>query len=296
MANKKNKIAVSQGVNPRRRQVINTYAVAADLEIIEFDLDENGCTVVDDSLLSECSAIVIQQPNFLGVIEDLQAIKGKLPKKCHLDVSFDPVSTGILETPGVCGADIAVGEGLGCGIPLYSGGPALGFMAVSKKLMRKIPGRIVGRTKDVDGKDAFVLTLQAREQHIRRSQAASNICSNQALCALASTVYFSLIGANGLKKLAELEFHKAHEAKRVLLEKAGCEDVFDTPFFNEFVVKFKKPVAEINKHLLKSGIRGGFDLSSDYPELGNAMLIAVTEMVSTEDIEEFAVKAGEINK
>jgi glycine dehydrogenase subunit 1 len=295
-ANRKPKVAVSRGVNPRRRNVVKTYASAADIEYIEFDLDENGRTVIDDALLLECSALVVQQPNFLGVIEDLDALKSRIPQKCHFDVAFDPISTGLLKTPGACGADIAVGEGLGCGLPVYSGGPALGYMAVSNKLMRKIPGRIVGRTKDVDGKDAFVLTLQAREQHIRRSQAASNICSNQALCALASTVYFSLLGAQGLKDMAHLEFHKAHEAKRLLLEKGGCEEVYETPFFNEFSVKLKKPVSEVNAHLLKSGIRGGYDLSSDYPELGNAMLVAVTELISSEDIEEFAAKVGEVNK
>mgnify|MGYP006279125993 CR=1 FL=1 len=291
--NRKKRVALSKGVNPRRRRVVKTYADAAGLEILDFDL-KDGRTVLGDAL-DDFAAVVIENPNFLGVIEDLDSIKARLPKKCHLIVSFDPISIGLLDPPGRKGADIAVGEGLGCGLPLNAGGPGLGFMAVSKKLMRKIPGRIVGRAKDVDGQDAFVLTLQAREQHIRRSGASSNICTNQALCALAASVYFSSLGAGGLKDLASLEFHRAHNCRRFLIDRGSCRSPFNAPFFNEFPVIVDKPVAQINEELEKEGMVGGYDLSEDYPELGNSMLVAVTETVGLEDIERFVTKVGEIN-
>ena len=292
--NRKNKIALSKGVHPRRRRVVKTYADAAGLEIVELDLVD-GKTKLDSMNLDDCSALVVQQPNFVGTIESLDEVKAALPKKCHLIVSFDPIATGLLKTPGQQGADIVVGEGIGCGLRLNAGGPGVGFMAVSKKLMRKIPGRIVGRAKDIDGKDAFVLTLQAREQHIRRAQASSNICSNQALCALASAVYFSSLGATGLRELASLEFHRAHRTQRLLVEKAGCKVPFEAPFFNEFPIVFKKPVAQINEGLRKAGIVGGYDLSGYYPEMGNAMLVAVTETITLEDIDKFVEKVGELN-
>ena len=292
--NRKKKVVLSKGVNPRRRRVVKTYADAADIEVVELDLAD-GLTKMDSQSFDDCAALVVEQPNFLGAIEDLAAIKAALPKKCHLIVSFDAISTGLLKTPGELGADIVVGEGTGCGLHLNAGGPGVGFMAVSKKLMRKIPGRIVGRAKDIDGKDAFVLTLQAREQHIRRAQASSNICTNQALCALATAVYFSSLGATGLKELAELEFHRAHHMQKLLVEKARCKTPISAPFFNEFVIELNKPVAEVNEALAKEGIVGGYDLSADYPSLGNAMLVAVTETVTLEDIDLFVRKVGELN-
>jgi len=285
------KVALSRGVHPRRRRVVATYAAAAGVELVELPL-QDGRTVFDGAVLADVAAVVVQQPNFLGVIEDLPACKGTLGKKTHLIASFDPVSVGLLDSPGAAGADIVVGEGTGCGLRLNAGGPGLGFMAVSNKLMRKIPGRIVGRTVDVDGRPAFVLTLQAREQHIRRAQASSNICSNQALCALASTVYFSSLGATGIRRLAELEFHRAHYARRNLLAKAGCRAPFDAPFFNEFPVVLPRPVADVAADLAAAGFVPGLSLADDYPELGNAMLLAVTETVTVEDIDRFVAKVG----
>jgi len=207
-------ILVSQGVNPRHREVLATYLKAADLEMVLVGLSEDGRTAVPSTTQwKESAGFIFAQPNYLGIIEDIASFAREKQTSC-LIVDANPIALGLLAPPGKLGADIVVGDGINLGNPLSFGGPGLGYLAVSGKLMRKIPGRIVGKTVDVDGKEAYVLTLQAREQHIRRQRAASNICSNQALTALAATVYLSLLGKQGLAKVARTCYHNAHYLAR----------------------------------------------------------------------------------
>jgi glycine dehydrogenase subunit 1 len=198
------------------------------------------------------------------------------------------LSLGLLKPPGQYGADIVVGDAQPLGIAPSFGGPHCGYFATTKALMRRIPGRIVGQTVDENGKRGFVLTLQAREQHIRRDKATSNICSNQALLALAASVYMSALGKQGMQDVARLNLQKAHYAKERLSQVEGIEIAFSQPFFNEFVVKLPHPVSEVNRKLLEQGIIGGYDLGRDYPELANHMLIAVTEVRTKEEIDMLA--------
>lgn len=285
---RKDKIVISETVGPQHREVLETYAHLQDLEIVVVKMNE-GSTDIEDlkaKVDEDTAAVIVQSPNFFGVIEDLEAIEkvAHSQKKTMFITSIDPISMGVLKTPGSIGADIVVGEGQALGIPLAYGGPYLGFMATTKKHMRKLPGRIVGQTIDADGKRAFVLTLQAREQHIRRDKATSNICSNQGLNALAATVYLSTMGKEGLKEVAMQSTQKAHYAQKKLIE-AGYKPLFDKPFFKEFAVVSDKPVDQVNDGLLKEGILGGYNIGKDYPQYENASLYAVTEKRTKEEID-----------
>jgi glycine dehydrogenase subunit 1 len=200
-------------------------------------------------------------------------------------VAVNPIALGLLKTPGEMGADIVVGEGQPLGIPLSFGGPYLGFFTTRKQYIHKMAGRLVGETMDNRGQRAFVLTLTAREQHIKRERAISNICSNEGLMALAAALYLSLLGQTGLRQVAELCYHKAHYAAERISKIKGFSLCFDAPFFHEFSVCCPRLVAEINDHLLEHGILGGYDLGQDYPALKDHMLIAVTEMNSREEID-----------
>jgi glycine dehydrogenase subunit 1 len=202
-----------------------------------------------------------------------------------LAIAINPIALGLLTPPGEFGADIVTGEGQPLGLPLSFGGPYLGIFATRQEYVRKMAGRLVGETIDNRGQRAYVLTLTAREQHIRREKATSNICSNQGLMALASTVYMSLLGKKGLQQVANLCYQKAHYAAQQIARLPGLKLATDIPFFHEFIVRCPRPVSEINEELLEYGILGGYDLSQEYPELGNCMLIAVTEMISKEDID-----------
>jgi glycine dehydrogenase subunit 1 len=210
-------------------------------------------------------------------------------------MSVNPIALGLFKTPGELGADIVVGEGQPLGIPLNFGGPYLGIFATRKELVRKISGRLVGETVDSNGKRAYVLTLTAREQHIRREKATSNICTNQGLLALTAALYLSLLGKQGLRQVAELCYHKAHYAARSIAKLPGYSLCYDDPFFNEFVICCPKPVAEINPNLLDQGILGGYDLGQVDPILGNHMLVAVTEKNTREQIDEFCLALGEVS-
>src|SRR5690625_1197610 len=255
-----------------------------DLDHLRRELDENTASVV------------IQYPNFFGNIEPLKKINKliKTQKRTMFVVSSNPLSLGYLTPPGDFGADIVVGDTQVFGIPAQFGGPHCGYFATTKQLMRKVPGRLVGQTVDEEGVRGFVLTLQAREQHIRRDKATSNICSNQALNALASSVAMTSIGKQGMKHMAILNMQKTHYAKQLLAE-SQLPIVFTGPFFNEIVVKLKSPVIEVNKQLRKKGIIGGYDLGKTYSSLHNHMLIAVTEIRSKEEIERFVQELGDIN-
>jgi len=290
-------IIMPQTIHPHYRDVFRTYAVDRGYEL-KYSAIADGVTdlaELEKSVGKSVAAVVIQSPNFFGSIEDLKSVAQIVHAQgAYLIAVVDPISLGMLEAPGVLGADIVVGEGQGMGIAPSFGGPYLGFFATTEKLMRKIPGRIVGQTVDSEGDRGFVLTLQAREQHIRREKATSNICSNEALCALAAAIYLSSLGKEGFRQVAGLSLQKAHYAQQQLTNIKGCEQVFTAPFFKEFVVRLSKPVTEVNEALFMDGIIGGLDLGKFYPELTNCMLLCITENRSKADIDRLVSRMGAI--
>lgn len=294
---KKNKIVVSKGLHYQALQVLHTYAkTRKEFEIVEIDLDG---TVTDLNKLEQAvdddtAAVAVQYPNFYGSIEDLEKIHSFVEDKKALFIVYaNPLALGLLTPPGTFGADIVVGDTQPFGIPAQFGGPHCGYFATTKKLMRKVPGRLVGQTQDDEGNRGFVLTLQAREQHIRRDKATSNICSNQALNALASSIAMSALGKQGIYDIAVQNFEHANYAKQQFINR-GFE-VLEGTSFNEFVVKFDKPIQQINKELVKQNIIGGFDLGVVSNNFKNHMLIAVTELRTKDEIDTFVEKAGELN-
>ncbi|OZH10761.1 aminomethyl-transferring glycine dehydrogenase subunit GcvPA [Staphylococcus aureus] len=294
---KKNKIVVSKGLHYQALQVLHTYAkTRKEFEVVEIDLDG---TVTDLKKLEaavddETAAVAVQYPNFYGSIEDLEKIQSFIEDKKALFIVYaNPLALGLLTPPGSFGADIVVGDTQPFGIPAQFGGPHCGYFATTKKLMRKVPGRLVGQTQDDEGNRGFVLTLQAREQHIRRDKATSNICSNQALNALASSIAMSALGKQGIYDIAVQNIEHANYAKQQFIKK-GFE-VLDGTSFNEFVVKFDKPIQQINEELVKYNIIGGFDLGVVSDDFKNHMLIAVTELRTKDEIDTFVEKAGELN-
>jgi glycine dehydrogenase subunit 1 len=282
------KIIVARSVHPEYRQVLRTYSWANGYTVIELPYEVSGqidLNALQNQLDDQVAAVLIQSPNFFGVIEDVALVVDAAHKKGSLLVAgfTDGTSLGILQPAGTAGADFVVGEGQSFGNPLNYGGPYLGIFAAKEKFMRRIPGRLVGATVDKNGQRGFVLTLQTREQHIRREKATSNICSNEALCALAAGVYLAALGKN-LKRLAELNIYKAQYLKNNLLELTGWKEVFSAPVYNEFVLSCPDS-KKVNKKLKKQEIIGGYELHKDYPELKNALLFCATEMVSKEDID-----------
>jgi glycine dehydrogenase subunit 1 len=238
-------------------------------------------------LIDETTALVIvQYPDFFGRIYDYTPLAEKVHQVGGmLAVAVNPIALGLLKPPGEFGADIVTGEGQPLGIPLSFGGPYLGIFATKKEYVRKMAGRLVGETIDNRGQRAYVLTLTAREQHIRREKATSNICTNQGLMALASAVYMSLLGKHGMRQVSELCYHKAHYTATQITALIKYQLGSEAPFFNEFAIHCPKPVAEINELLLDNGVLGGYDLGQDYPSLTNYMLVAVTEMNTKEEID-----------
>lgn len=294
---KRQEVLVARTVHPENREVLETYARFKDLKIREAGYRDGQLDTeeLQQMITPATAAVIVQSPNFFGIIEDLGAIAEIAQKnKSLFIVSTDPISLGILKPPGELGADIVVGEGQSLGNPLSFGGPYLGFFAAREKLLRKMPGRIVGETRDKNGKRSFTLTIQTREQHIRREKATSNICSNQALNALAATIYLTLMGKEGLKKTALLSLQKAHYAYNSLISAEGFDPVFNAPFFKEFIVKSTVPPQELNRLLLESGIIGGYPLVESYPELENGWLVAVTEKRTREEIDFLVETAGGI--
>lgn len=294
---KKNKIVVSKGLHYQALQVLHTYAkTRKEFEVVEIDL--NG-TITDLQKLEQAidddtAAVAVQYPNFYGSIEDLEKINSLIADKKALFIVYaNPLALGLLTPPGTFGADIVVGDTQPFGIPTQFGGPHCGYFATTKKLMRKVPGRLVGQTQDDEGNRGFVLTLQAREQHIRRDKATSNICSNQALNALASSIAMSALGKQGMYDIAVQNLKHVNYAKQLFKHK-GFE-VLDGNSFNEFVVKFDEPIKEVNLKLADQGIIGGFDLSEVSDDFNNHMLVAVTELRTKEEIDNFVQKAGELN-
>ena len=294
---KKNKIVVSKGLHYQALQVLHTYAkTRKEFEVVEIDLDG---TVTDLKKLEaavddDTAAVAVQYPNFYGSIEDLEKIHSFIEDKKALFIVYaNPLALGLLTPPGSFGADIVVGDTQPFGIPAQFGGPHCGYFATTKKLMRKVPGRLVGQTQDDEGNRGFVLTLQAREQHIRRDKATSNICSNQALNALASSIAMSALGKQGIYDIAVQNIEHANYAKQQFIKK-GFE-VLDGTSFNEFVVKFDNQIQQVNEELVKYNIIGGFDLGVVSDDFKNHMLIAVTELRTKDEIDTFVEKAGELN-
>lgn len=288
-ATKKNKIIISKTVNPESIEVLKTYSKVKGIEIVEVDhkegvTDIEGLKKVVDN---ETAAVIVQNPNFFGIIEDVSEIEKVThsSKKAKLIMSVDPISLGILKSPGELGADIAVGEGQAMGNSISFGGPHLGFMASTKSLMRKLPGRIVGKTVDVDGKEGYVLTLQAREQHIRRDKATSNICSNQGLNALAAAVYLCTLGKQGIREVALQSAQKAHYAFNEITKSGKYKAVFNKPFFKEFVIENNIDNKTVNERLLQNGILGGYDLGKAFIQYDNKILYCVTEKRTKQEID-----------
>lgn len=294
---KKNKIVVSKGLHYQALQVLNTYSkIREQYEVVTVDLDGTVTDLkkLEAAIDDETAAVAVQYPNFYGSIEDLEAIQTLIADKKALFIVYaNPLSLGLLTPPGEFGADIVVGDTQVFGIPTQFGGPHCGYFATTKKLMRKIPGRLVGQTTDDEGNRGFVLTLQAREQHIRRETATSNICSNQALNTLASSIAMSALGKQGLQEIAVQNMENANYAKKEF--KNNGFTVLDGISYNEFVVRFDRSIAEVNRALLDEGIIGGFDLSVVDDTFENHMLVAVTELRTKEEIDTFVQKAGEIN-
>jgi len=294
---KRKEIVVSKSVNPETRRVLDTYCRFRDINVVEVELDE-GVTSAEDlkSKISDKTAgVIVQSPNFFGIIEELDDIREAITdKKTKYIVYTDLIALGILKTPGESGADIVVGDAQSFGCGLAYGGPYLGFMATTKKLIRKMPGRIVGESIDQDGKRCYVLTLQAREQHIRRYKATSNICSNHALNALGATIHMSLLGKKGLEEMATQCFHKANYAMKRIVETGKYKLKYNRPFFREFAVEGISSFDLVDEKLMDAGILGGYHLGADYSDLENTSLICVTEKRSRSEIDELAKRMGEI--
>jgi glycine dehydrogenase subunit 1 len=295
---KRNKIVLSPTLHPQHRQVIHTYTQGMSLESSGEDAPLGDMAALSSQIDGRTACVLVQNPDFLGRLycpAEMQALaEATHAVGAQMVVSVDPISLGLFTPPGEYGADIVVGDGQALGNGLSFGGPYLGFFAVRREDVRKSSGRIVGQTVDTEGRRGFVLTLSTREQHIRREKASSNICSNQALNALAAGIYLAAMGKHGLRAVAELCYQKAHFAARLIGGLDDYEVVSFGPFFKEFVVRCPSPVRGINELLLDEyGIVGGYDLGQEYPTLTNHMLICVTEMNSRDDIEALAEGLGE---
>ena len=291
---KRKKILLSETVHPEYRKVIQTYLDPDQEEIILIPYKkEEGRTderKLLDRLDGKVSSVVIQNPNFLGVIEDLHSMADKVHEAGGLMiVGFtESVAHGILTPPGEEGADIVAGEGQSFGIPLSYGGPYLGIFTTREKFVRNMPGRLVGETVDLEGKRGFVLTLATREQHIRREKATSNICTNEGLCALMATIFLSCLGKQGLKELALMNLSKAEYAKKIASQIDRCHLVFSSPTFNEFVLKIPGEPERVLEKLKGKKILGGIPLGRFYPEMNHYLLVTVTEMNTREEIDRWA--------
>ncbi len=284
---KKRKVAVSRLIHPLYRQVVRTYFEPTGYQVIELPYLKNGLTdLAGLDELNDLAAVAVQSPNFFGCIENLKEAGEKIHNKDALFITCftEALSYGLLRNPGSQDADIVCGEGQSLGIPRSFGGPALGMLAGRKKYMRSLPGRLVGKTKDLDGKRGFVLTLATREQHIRREKATSNICTNNSLCALAAAIYMASVGGTGIKKLAGLNHDKAEYLKQEL-KKAGSKIIFESPTFNEFVVEFPEGFDSVYDRLLEKKIVAGLPLTEYYPELTGHYLLCVTETMSKNDMD-----------
>jgi glycine dehydrogenase subunit 1 len=301
---KSSRMLVPRSVNPTYRLCTEAIAGTQGITLQAVDYDPlTGCTLLDALRPYEgqdITAVVLQQPNFFGQLEDVDAVADWARAQGALLIAVvNPVSLALLKPPGEWGgrgADIACGEGQPLGVPLSSGGPYFGFLTTRMEHIRQMPGRIVGRTLDLDGRSGFTLTLQAREQHIRRGKATSNICTNQGLLMTAATIYMTLLGPSGLERVATACIARTTELVQALGRIAGVSEVFEGPRFHEAVIRLDRPVQPVLTALAKSGIVGGYDLSRDFPELGNALLVCATETRTSEDIARYATTLAEALK
>jgi len=296
---KRKKVVVSPTVHPQYRAVIRTYTQGMELEVAgdnpNADLDSQPDELTN-LIDTNTSLVIVQYPDFFGRVYDYtKLIEAAHEKGALVCVVANPTALGLFKTPGSMGADIVVGDGQPLGIPMWYGGPSVGFFTTRKQYVHKMAGRLVGETVDNKGQRAYVLTLTAREQHIKRERATSNICTNQGLIALGTAVYLSLLGKKGLRQVAELCYQKAHYAAAQLSQIDGMGLCFTEPFFHEFALCVNRPVEEVNAHLLEHGIIGGYDLGQDYPALKDHMLVAVTEMNKKEDIDTFVEVLSEVS-
>ena len=293
----RSEVLISRAVHPEYRQVVETYTSRLGIRIVEVPFDRTGATdpaAVKGRLTKKTSCLILQNPNFFGVVEDLKAF-AKLThdqEALYIVAVAEPVSLGIVKPPGECGADIVIGEGQGLGTGMNYGGPAVGFFATREKFMRHMPGRLVGETEDREGRTGYVLTLATREQHIRREKATSNICTSESLIANMSAMYMVTMGPQGMRDVALLNLRKAAYAKERLAKVRGFNLRFTGPTFNEFVLRTKKKPGEILKGLLKRQIIGGLDLGRFYPELKDCLLVCVTEQNSRPEIDALAKALG----
>ncbi len=297
-ANKQSKskrILMPRAVSPLYRAAVRAIVTMQDIELVEVDFNKTGGQIELGSLKpyegQDFAALVIPMPNFFGVLEDVDALTDWAhANKILVIAQVNPMALAILTPPGEWGekgADIVVGEAQPFGIPLSSGGPYVGFVATKMEFIRQMPGRIIGRTVDLEGKPGFALTLQAREQHIRRAKATSNICTNQGLAMTAATIYLSLLGPEGLEKVALNCHHNIRELTQEVSKLGDIERVFNRPVFHEKVLRLNKPVAAVLAKMAELGVLGGYDLSADYPELGNALLVCTTETKTAADIQRY---------
>ncbi|MCH9643233.1 MAG: aminomethyl-transferring glycine dehydrogenase subunit GcvPA [Gammaproteobacteria bacterium] len=289
------RVLVPTTIHPAYRKVLQTVLKHQDIFLEDVPYcSKQGNLVVDalDNINPEgLAAAIIPQPNFFGVLEEVDALTQKLRRLNALTIALvNPTAMALLKEPGSwggVGADIVCGEGQPLGVPLMSGGPYFGFMCCRQEHVRQLPGRIVGRTHDDKGQEGFVLTLQAREQHIRRSKATSNICTNQGLLVTAATIYMSLMGPEGLRDIAATSHHSAAQLKENLMSIDGVEAVFDGPMFHEFVIRLSKPVELVQQDLAEQGLQAGYNLKQDFPELGDSLLVCVTETKTALDLERY---------
>ena len=295
---KRKKVILSPTLHPQYREVVRTYTQGMGLEIVGDQAGDPDFHALLDMCEQTTACVVVQNPDFLGNVHSPKEMQD-LADAVHacgalLAVATDPISLGLFTPPGQYGADIVMGEGQSLGIPISFGGPYLGFFTMREKDVRKSAGRIAGETVDLDGERGYVLTLSTREQHIKRARATSNICSNQALMALRAAIYMAVMGKQGLRSVAEQCYHKAQYAATKISMIPGYEIVNKGPFFKEFVVRCPAPVEDVKAHLLLEwGIIPGYDLTQDYPELGECLLVCVTEMNTAEEIDALAEALAE---
>jgi glycine dehydrogenase subunit 1 len=290
-SNNRRRFVISRGVHPHSRETLRTHAHAWGMEVVEAPLHE-GATQLPE-LTDEVSAVIVQQPNFLGAVEDLaQIAQATHDAGALLIAACDPLPLALLKTPGECGVDIVVGEGQTLGNRLDFGGPSFGFFAASQALMRRMPGRIAGETKDIDGKRGFVLTLQTREQHIRREKATSNICTAQALNALAGVIYLSWLGRRGIVELAELMLQRTAYARERLTSIDGVSELHHQPVVRELAIKLSAPVGAVVARCREQGVNPGYPLGREYPEHAGGLLVAITERRTKADIDRLAGVLG----
>jgi glycine dehydrogenase subunit 1 len=287
LTNGRERIVISRGVHPHSRETLRTLARGWGVEVIEAPM-RDGVTELPP-LLEDVGAVIVQQPNFFGVVEDLSALSSAAHEVGALSIcACDPLPLGLLKAPGDCGVDIAVGEGQSLGNRLDFGGPSFGFFVATEALTRRMPGRIAGETRDVDGKRGFVLTLQTREQHIRRERATSNICTAQALNALAGVIYLSWLGRRGIVELAELMVQRTAYARECLGAIDGVSLVHDRPVVREFAIALEAPVERVIAECRQRGINPGYSLARDYDEFENCLLVAITEQRTRAHIDALA--------